>query len=97
MSSKSLKPVAALELSITDTTSSVMENNTTSSKASSPPKHHHHHGLVKRILKIALVVVGVTLAFLLFYISVFPGDGSYYDALSPFSAANSQASIYNFN
>lgn len=66
-----------------------MDNNTTSSKASSPPKHHHH-GLVKRILKIALVFVGVTLASLLFYISVFPGDGSYYDALSPFSAANSQ-------
>ncbi|KAK9942348.1 hypothetical protein M0R45_008018 [Rubus argutus] len=62
-------------------------------KASSPPKHHHH-GLVKRILRIALVFVGVTLASLLFYISFFPGDGSYYDARSPFSAANPQASIY---
>ncbi|KAK9942352.1 hypothetical protein M0R45_008022 [Rubus argutus] len=90
MTSKSLTPVAAL-VSVT-----VVGNNTTiSNKASSAPKHHHHHGFVKRILRIALVFLGVILATLLSFISVFPHDRSYYDALSPFSAANSQASGNN--
>ncbi|XP_050377514.1 uncharacterized protein At4g15970-like [Argentina anserina] len=84
MSSKPLSPVAAL-LSVTvigNNSASAMENNT---KAATPKvvgvhHHYHHHGLVKKIMKTALVCVAVTLASLLFYITVFPG-GSYYDPL----------------